>query len=233
MPIFSDVEHHGYHAAVALNATPALSCKFCSNPRKEIFVKAKGMTQKDGSIKYICPKSGSDEQLTARVSTKHLHNIYAKASEKAKDALICIPEYKEIKEIHKCFIDYHKEVYLKRFKEYELLAIKDLLSAREHYFIGHYDPTKKSKRRWCPINDKQLAQVKINDNRYFSQYLILANEYVNSGIKGLVDISNRVLNESCNILKEIGWPDEYILDKFYADVKNILNSKVNVNVPGP
>ena len=209
--------------AMALNATPALSCKFCSNPRKEIFFKAKSMIQEDGSIKYICPKCGSDEQLTARVSTKHLRNIYAKASEKAKDAVICIPEYKEIKEIHKCFVDSNKEVFLKRFKEYEALAIKDLLSAREHYFIGHYDSNKKSKRRWCSINDKEIAQVKINDDRYFSLYLSLANEYVNSRMNGLVDKSHRLLDESCNVLKEIGWPDQYILAKFQADVKSILD----------
>ena len=144
-----------------LNATPALSCKFCSNPRKEIFVKAKGMTQKDGSIKYICPKCEYDEQLTARVSTKHLHNIYAKASEKAKDALICIPEYKEIKEIHKCFIDYHKEVYLKRFKEYELLAIKNLLSAREHYFAsGITIQPRNQKEGGVPLMIKSLHRLK-------------------------------------------------------------------------
>jgi hypothetical protein len=224
MPIFSDVENHGYHAAAALNATPTLYCKFCSNPRNEIFVKMKDMIQDDGSIEYTCTKCGSDSPLTARVSTKYLHNIYAKASDKAKDAVICLPEYKEIKEIHKCFVDSNKETFLKRFREYEALAIKDLLSAREHYFIGHYDPTKKSKRRWCPINEKYLAQVKINDNRYSSQYLPFANEYVYSYLKGLAYKSHRVLDESCNVLREIGWPDQYILDKFQADVKNILDS---------
>jgi hypothetical protein len=102
------------------------------------------------------------------------------------------------------------------------LATKDLLCAREHYFIGHYDPKKKSKRRWCSINDKELAQVKINDDRYFSLYLSLANEYVNSCMNGLVDKSHQLLDESCNVLKEIDWPDQ-LLDNFQADVKSILD----------
>ena len=202
----------------------ALKCKICSKPRKGVFVRMKDTIREDGSIKYICPICGSDQQLTRLVSTKHLRNIYARASEKAKDAVIYLPEYKEIKEIHKCFVDSNKETFLKRFREYEALAIKDLLSAREHYFIGHYDPNKKSKRRWCPINEKYLAQVKINDNRYSSQYLPFANEYVYSYLKGLAYKSQRLLDDSCNILKEIGWPDQYILDKFQADVKNILDS---------
>jgi len=223
--IFSDVEKYGYHAAAALNAAQALKCKLCSKPRKGVFVRMKDTIQEDGSIKYICTNCGSDQQLTRAVSTKHLRNIHAKALEKAKDAVIALSEFKQIKEIHRVFVDSNKEDFLKRFKEYEALAIKDLLSAREHYFIGHYDPTKRSRRRWCSINDKQLAQIKIVDDRYFSQYLPIANEYVNSRMKGWVDISYRALDESCNILKEIGWPDRYILDKFEADVKT-LASKV-------
>jgi hypothetical protein len=51
--ICSDVGKYGYHAAAALNATPTLCCKLCSNPRKEIFVKMKGIIRKDGSTSAL------------------------------------------------------------------------------------------------------------------------------------------------------------------------------------
>ncbi len=132
LKIFSDVEEHGYHAAAAINAAPTNYCRHCSNPREEVFIRMKDTIQEDGSVKPICTKCGSDKELTRSVSTKHLHNIYAKAAEKAKDAVICIPEYKKIKEIHKYVVDNNKEAFLKCFKEYEELAIKDLLSAHEY-----------------------------------------------------------------------------------------------------
>ncbi len=72
------------------------------------------------------------------------------------------------------------------------------------------------------MSTKQLAQVKINDDRYLSRYLSLAKEYVISCTRGLLDKRERLLEDSCNVLKEIGWPEPYILDKFKADIKSIF-----------
>jgi len=55
--------------------------------------------------------------------------------------------------------DVHR-AFLERFEYYESLAMKDKLCLREHYFIGHYDKTKRWKRRWCSINSECLLSVK-------------------------------------------------------------------------
>lgn len=90
------------------------------------------------------------------------------------------------------------------------------MCARFRYFIGHYDKAKKTKRRWCSI-DKQLAEVKIDDYRYFSQYLPLVNEAVDVHFYGVTDELPSLLKNSSDKLREIGWPEQYVLDKINAD----------------
>ncbi len=105
---------------------------------------------------------------------------------------------------------------MKRFREYEDLASRDLLSAQYCYFIGHYDSTKEFKRKWCSI-DNLLAEVKIDDKRYISQYLPLVDEAANVCIYGMADELPFLFENGYDKLREIGWPELYIQDKIDAD----------------
>ena len=51
---------------------------------------------------------------------------------------------------------------------------------RKYPYVGHYDIAKKSKRRWCSLNEKQLYAIEILDDWYQSEYIQLgkkAREY--------------------------------------------------------
>jgi predicted RNA-binding Zn-ribbon protein involved in translation (DUF1610 family) len=136
--IFSDVEEHGYHGAASLNAGPALSCKNCSNRRKNIFVKMEQRLQENNSVKYICPKCGCEEMINRSLTSKHLRNVHEKARRKLLDVADYSPIYThQIMNRYKYLVNNNKEDFLKRFREYENLASRDLLSIQYRYFIGH------------------------------------------------------------------------------------------------
>jgi hypothetical protein len=217
--IFADVEEHGYHGAASLNAVPTLSCKYCSNSQKNIFVDMERF-QGNNSVKYICPECGREEPIKTSLTPKYLHKIHEKVRRKAQEVAIYSPIYThEIKNMYKCLVDNNKEDFLERFREYENLASRDLLSTQNRYFIGHYNSTKRTKRKWCSI-DKQLSEVKIDDYRYISQYLPLVDEAVDVHIYGVTDEIPSLLKSGCDKLIEIGWPERYIQDKINADCLN-------------
>jgi hypothetical protein len=120
-------------------------------------------------------------------------------------------------EMWKYTISQNKKYFRTRFEQYELLAHKDLLITREYFFIGHYDSTKKTKRRWCSIKEHELASVEISDVRYFSKYKPLIKELVNVNNKCSEANRRVLLNMAYKVLEEIGWPQSYINDKIYAD----------------
>ena len=146
-PIFADVEKYGYRGATALNAEPTLRCKNCSNKRKQIFVRMEERLQYDSSIKFVCPKCGGQERMMKRPSTKQLRNTHERALKKIQDVYTYLPLYGQMKDFCKYIIDRNKNDFIRRFQEYEVLASKDLLSARTHYFIGHYDARKENKKK--------------------------------------------------------------------------------------
>jgi hypothetical protein len=76
-----------------------------------------------------------------------------------------LPVFKVVKTMY-CYAN-NKDIedIMKRFREYELLAKRDLLSKRECYFMVHYDPTKKWKKRSCYIPDNLLPYIEIKDYR--------------------------------------------------------------------
>jgi hypothetical protein len=143
--------------------------------------------------------------------------MHKRALKKAQDVYTYSPLYKDLKDFYKFTINNNKDDFLRRFQGYEVLARKDILSTSTHYFIGHYDAAKRTKRRWCSITYQQLALVEINDDKYFSQYLPLIDEFVNVCIHGSVDGQQTLLESAFNKLKEIGWPEQYVLDKICAD----------------
>jgi len=118
----------------------------------------------DGILIWQCPSCKSNESISLKetYSAKHIKNRRSHLEEKAKDIVDYLPIFQNLVKALGDLIERYpelKEDTLTRFRRYEKLAKKDLLAATECFFIGHYDPTKKSKKKWCYINKDQLAQM--------------------------------------------------------------------------
>jgi hypothetical protein len=78
---------------------------------------------------------------------------------------------------------------------------------------------------------KDIANIEINDPRYYSQYKPLINESVNAFIHQSEPIDKNLTKAiqdtmaSQDILRELGWSERFIMDKIRADsIKEIFLS---------
>jgi hypothetical protein len=158
--ILQDAEKYGYSQAAQMNAQNSDYCKNC-NRRSNSYVLMEWSIPGDSS-KSKCPTCGGEESLKRRLTTKQLRNKRIKIWGKIKDIAYYLPMFKNLIEDKWMPMVVNQYVYYirRRFEEYEKMACKDLLCATEYNFIGHYDSTKKSKRKWCPITNKQAEEIK-------------------------------------------------------------------------
>ena len=226
--ISEDVRNHGYHAAASMNRVVFNNlCLNCNNIKME-----KSKQSKTG---WICPRCASTnvrEIKESKLTARHIRNKHksGKISQKAIDFINYQSLFDKLMDCYYSFgINNNpelKEDFLEHFQEYETQVSNDLLAKRETYFIGHYDASKKWKKRWCHIPEGQLSSVEINDDKYFSQYKPLINELYANASKGPDDNSSgqglllpALFLQAGDILKELGWPEHLIDDKIFADMK--------------
>jgi hypothetical protein len=210
-------KHDSYHAAINDMQKQNPVCKTCSIDMKE-------KIQSNSGRKYLCPKCGSDEPLTVRHRTELLFDIYDKAAQKVVPIVkIYLPIYDQIKILCKCEINENKEEFQRRFQDYEEKAVKGLLTAQYRYFVGHYDSAKNSKR-WCSLKKHELALVEINDRRYYSEYKALINRCISAYLEHSKEKTRIFIRAASNLLKELGWPEQYINDKVRSDGAAVFSS---------
>ena len=58
------------------------------------------------------------------------------------------------------------ECFQESFNKYEIEAGKSSFHKSKRYFMGHYDVSKKSKRKWCSLNSKDILAIEIDDPNY-------------------------------------------------------------------
>jgi hypothetical protein len=214
----------GHHAASAASSTGSNLCKHCSkNVRRDSsdFIEMEFSAELQN---WKCPKCGGTEQLKVRALTpRYIRKIQDKVLQRAKDITYYLPIFEQVKSMYNYIINKNKEDILKRFEEYEKLATKDLLIKREGFFMIHYDPSKKWKKRVCYVSSGKLAYIESNDNRYHSQYEPLINELARkvSYDKGLANNEGHLLQSISNELEEIGWPKHYLKVKIDADIDHL------------
>ena len=216
----------GHHAASAVSSTSTVLCKECSkNVRKDSsdFVEMEFNPQLQD---WKCPRCGGTERLKVRaLSPTYIRKIQNKVSEKEKDLSLYLPFFEKVRNTYNYIIGRNKEDFLERFKEYEKLAIRDLLIKKEGYFMVHYDSSKKWNKRSCYIARGQ-GFIHSNDSRYFSQYMPLINQLarkVNYN-KELIDNEDNLLLSLSNELEGIGWPRRHIREKIEADIDHFRRS---------
>ena len=213
----------GHHAASAASSTDTVLCKECSKNVRKDSSDFEEMEFDAQLQDWKCPRCGGIERLKVRALTPtYIRKIQDKVLRKEMDVCSYLPFFEKVRSTYNYIISKNKEDFLERFKEYEKLAIKDLLIKKECCFMVHYDSSKKWKKRSCYIARGQ-AYIHSNDSRYFSQYKSLINELakeVNYN-KELIDNEYYLLLSISDELEAIGWPKRYLREKIEADIDHL------------
>ena len=227
--LFKDVKDgSGHHAASAASSTDTTLCKTCSkNVHRDSsdFVEMELSTELQN---WKCPRCGGTERMKARTLTpEYIRKIQNRVLQKREDVFNYLPfVYEKVKSMYNYIISRNKEDFLERFEEYEKLATKDLLIKREGFFIVHYDPLKKWKKRSCYITGT-LAYIHSSDSRYSSEYEPLINELAKkvSYNSELMDKEDNLLSAVSGVLEGIGWSRRYVREKIEADIDHLKFSR--------
>jgi hypothetical protein len=186
------------------------------------------MSKTNDSI-WQCTQCGGTEPIKRKLTTKHIRNKESKIVEEIFDICEYMPLFKEfIFELSFLIrnIPVIREHILKDFNRFEIEANKASFHKRERYFFGHYDSTTKSKKKWCSIKKVQLTEVKIDDKRYFSEYKSLVTKIADALQQSDQLQVNSLCKSAIKILKELGWPSRFIIDKINEDVSLFLNTGI-------
>ena len=93
----------------------------------------------------------------------------------------------------------------------------------EYFYMMHYDPTNKSKKRSCYIGYSGLTYVLIDDERYHSMYMRWAEALVIADKRRNLDEDKReeFWDVLWNLLIDMGWPKKFVFHKLVADLMDI------------
>ena len=85
-------------------------------------------------------------------------------------------------------------------------------------YVGHYDPTKKSKRRWSELNKKQLNQIQFRDDWYQIDYIqLIKNSQEKYLITGIDSLPKELIVELGNLLENNGFLKYRIGERIFYD----------------
>jgi hypothetical protein len=199
------------------------------------------------AVAFLDHNSLSNDRTKVRLSNKHLHHKSKKLEQMIEEMeSSCTLDYLNsfmngIEFIMKNNPDL-KEDFHKRFQDYEAEAAKGDFLAKYNYYVGHsvdsYNDNKHGrsmKKRWCPIEKNDLADIKISDDRY-PIYEGLINYMVKALCEENREKAGEILATARNMLHELGWTENFIDDKIRADIEHVfnqyiakMNSKIQLN----
>jgi hypothetical protein len=154
--------------------------------------------------------------------------ILKKIKQLLKDIRDYFPFYSELLVLisqiikHDTILD--KEGTLHNFNINEHLLNNGEFDRYNYYFIKHYDPSKKSKIRWCPISASNLAYVNVMEYRYYCyqemiiRYTDNSTDNNNNNSLSVKDQKLQLFASACNILKDLGFKTSYIPDKIKSNI---------------
>ena len=88
----------------------------------------------------------------------------------------------------------------------------------EYFYMMHYDPTKKSKKRSCYLGYAGLTHVGFEDERV-SLYKKALEEMDTDVYKNLDTREHmRIWFRLLGLLVDMGWPKRFVLEKYFADI---------------
>lgn len=90
-------------------------------------------------------------------------------------------------------------------------------------YVGHYDPSKKSKRKWCSLNDKQLNSIEFNGDWYQNNYgNLIEKAQIEHKKNGENPISEEALVKASKLLEKNGFLKHKISDRIFHDFTHIF-----------
>ncbi len=95
---------------------------------------------------------------------------------------------------------------------------------RKYPYVGHYDPSKKSKKRWCSLGLKKVLDVTFDGDWYY-EYILLMREmkkFVKEHDNDINTVPETKLDEVADLLEKNGYLKYLIADKIYHDVYHVL-----------
>jgi hypothetical protein len=229
--IISSVPELDYRGASIANEILTSSCMRC----KKMGFYSEMTNSENSSSGLVCEKCGCTDPVKVRINTKHLKNI---AMNSSNLRILVASQFVHL--FHDILESYNfglkkpelKREFMQRFGIYEELARKDLLGSRSAYFIGHYDPKKPNRKRWCSLNEHEIAHIKINDPIYFNEYKRWIAKYVevtndNNSIFSPIKIRVKLQD----ILSTLSWPEQFVKEKINQDSLEI--HLLDNNIPTP
>ena len=90
-------------------------------------------------------------------------------------------------------------------------------------YVGHYDPTKKSKRRWCSLNKKQLNTIEFVEDWYQIDFgeLIQKAQYEHKK-HGENKITEDALVKAGELLEEHGFLKHKTSDRLFHNFTHVF-----------
>lgn len=90
-------------------------------------------------------------------------------------------------------------------------------------YVGHYDPTKKSRRKWCSLNEEQLNRIECSEDWYQTNYAELVQKaQTEHKKKGENPISEDALVKAAKLLEKNGFLKYKIADKLFYDFSHVF-----------
>ncbi len=178
----------------------------------------------------------ANDKTKMHLSNKHLHHKSKRIEQMLEDMTNSRVSYyfdsfmNGLQYINKNNPDL-KENFHKRFQYYEAEAAKGNFLTTYNYYIGHSvdshndsndnKHSRSVKKKWCPIEKQDLADIKISDEGY-NVYEVLVNDMVKEFCEGNREKANEIHTSARNVLHDIGWPEDFIDDKMGANFVQVL-----------
>ena len=88
-------------------------------------------------------------------------------------------------------------------------------------YVGHYDPTKKYRKRWCSLNENQLNSTELLDNWYQNDYHNLMKKVrIRARKDEYTQESKEMFVRAGKLLEKHGFPKYRIGSKLLYDLNH-------------
>jgi hypothetical protein len=210
------VEDHGYHAAESKKYGLAPLCKHCSDKKNEVFVK---MSRNDNSIGiWRCTKCGGNEMIESKFTAKNIKKRRLTVEKEMLDFINYAPKFEKYTQRHYNLLldDPNFGILItEKFQKCEIEANKPDYRKYNYYFMKHYDPSKRSKIRWCPLNREEVLKIRIKEDEY-NNLLHKIMELVLDDASKLEELRNTWF-QFFDKLIELGFQEDIIFQKMAED----------------
>lgn len=94
---------------------------------------------------------------------------------------------------------------------------------RKYPYVGHYDSKKKSKRRWCSLNEEQLNTIEFDETWYQIDYWKLIEKAQSEYQKhGQNQVTEDALVKASKLLEQHGFLKSSVSDRLFHNFTHLF-----------